>query len=47
MFRTTKNLVFYVAIRSIQKGEELLIDYGEDYYPMPPLLQEELGLGSD
>ncbi|NGZ14681.1 SET domain-containing protein [Vibrio aestuarianus] len=28
------NYVFYVALRNINKGEELLIDYGPDYDPL-------------
>ena len=29
-----KNLVFYIALRDIQKGEELFVDYGPNYNPM-------------
>ena len=32
-----KNLTFYVALKDIKKGEELLLDYGPFYKPVPDI----------
>jgi hypothetical protein len=32
-----KNLTFYVALNDIKKGEELLVDYGLTYQPIPDI----------
>ncbi|WP_339538845.1 SET domain-containing protein-lysine N-methyltransferase [Pseudomonas sp. RA_15y_Pfl2_54] len=32
-----KNLTFYVALNDIRKGEELLVDYGLSYKPVPDI----------
>src|SRR5450830_595677 len=37
-----KNLTFYVALRDIKTGEELLIDYGPSYAPQGKLIKQEL-----
>ena len=35
------NLTFYIALRDIDVGEELLLDYGRYYNPMSMIKQEK------
>jgi hypothetical protein len=37
-----KNLVFYITVEKVAKGEELLVDYGPNYNPLERIKQEPL-----
>jgi hypothetical protein len=37
-----KNLVFYITVEKVAKGEELLVDYGPNYNPLERTKQEPL-----
>jgi len=40
--RVGKNLTFYVALKDIKKGDELLVNYGESYNPRREEIKTEL-----
>ncbi|MEI8301568.1 MAG: SET domain-containing protein-lysine N-methyltransferase, partial [Chlamydiota bacterium] len=37
-----KNLIFYIALRDIKKGEELFLSYGDNYNPFQRVKQEPI-----